>query len=317
MAARMWSARTTSDQEIFAEQESLALRVRPFVCKHCRAAVSYVPPHVREFRGKTYRVRGYFRLLSKAKHEKTCAFVISERIAVIAARSKGLIEMLRGEEFCFRLLAINDSRGEAPAPLSTPVTEPFDANSRRGLLFPSDANRLLPACLNTARRVIKLRSICGDNHTLIGRLRLVFCGASVDWRNFYYDESRHLAAFRRIQKASLSFPIALVGRVSRLREVQQYRRTLYVLELKPGEATPYSNDVRIGERAIPAVWTDHSDWIMSYRPDDEVLIFGHWKHASRNTEVSIPGNDSTAFRKHLERRMTIWLQFGSQIAKVR
>ena len=145
-----------------------------------RPRFSYSPPHVREFRGKSDRVRGYFRLSSNAKHDKQRAFAIFESLAVRGARSQGLIEMLSREVYCFRLLAINDNRGATRAPLSAAVTEPFDANTCRSISFSSNPNRLLRAYLNTARRVIRLRSVCGDYHTLLSRLRLVFSGAAVD-----------------------------------------------------------------------------------------------------------------------------------------
>ncbi|SAL83556.1 hypothetical protein AWB68_06956 [Caballeronia choica] len=67
MAAKMWSAATTDGREIFADEVAEGSSL---ICKYCGAGVCYVPPHVRENRGNTYWVRGYFRLLPKSSHEE-------------------------------------------------------------------------------------------------------------------------------------------------------------------------------------------------------------------------------------------------------
>jgi hypothetical protein len=316
MAAKMWSAVTMEGREIFADEIASPTETSSLKCRHCGVAVSYVPPHARENRGKVYWVRGYFRLLPKCAHEESCVFNVCEEIEVLARRSLGLMQALAQGRYCFRLLAFSDMRDLTACRPEATITRLISAANANGLLFSHDPRLLLSAYLNTAKRVISLRALCGDDNVLKDRVKLVFNGMSVCWSDFYYEEERFLAAYRWIGQTAVSFPVALVGHVSTIKIIQRKDRSLYILKLKLPAATPYARDANVGELTQAEVWTSRPEWVKTLQKDDEVVVFGHWRHAVGPTYTYLQRRGDVAFRKILERRMSIWLYVKSQISRV-
>ena len=72
MAAKMGSAVTMDGRQIVADEIASLAETKAFKCKHCGAAVSYLPSHARENRGKAHWVKGYFRLLPRGAREDVC-----------------------------------------------------------------------------------------------------------------------------------------------------------------------------------------------------------------------------------------------------
>ncbi|SAL58959.1 hypothetical protein [Caballeronia humi] len=313
MAAKMWSAATMDGREVFADEVAEGSSLR---CKYCGAGVCYVPPHARENRGNTYGVRGYFRLLPKSAHEEGCEFNVREQLEVIARRSLGLVQALERGQYRFRLLAIGDMRDLKVYQAQSTGGQAVNSSSVRGALFSCDPRRLLSAYLNTAKRIILLRALCGDDFILKDRLEFVFNGMSVSWHEFYYEEERFTAAYRWLGQATLPFPIALVGRVSAIETIKGRGRLLYVLKFKTSTARPYARDQTVGEVIQAAVWTSQLEWVKSLKENDEVLVFGHWRHATAHTHTRLAKRGDACFRKYLERRMAIWLHVKSQVSRI-
>ncbi|BBP97069.1 hypothetical protein BSFA1_21980 [Burkholderia sp. SFA1] len=316
MVVKMGSAVTMEGREIVADEIASLAETKALKCKRCGAPVSYVPPHARENRGKVHWVKGYFRLLPKCTHEKTCVFDVCDKVKVIARRSLGLLHALEQERYCFRLLAFNDVRDLTAPRAHASLRQAIGATHQTDPLFSHDPRSFLSAYLNTAKRVISLRALCGDDSELRDRLKLVFNGASVCWNDFYYEEERFLAAYRWTGQTSVSFPVALVGHVLAIQTISRKDRSLYVLKLKRPAATPCVRGTNVGELTQVEVWTSRLEWLRTLDEGDKVLVFGHWRHATGPTHTRLHRSGDTAFRKIFERRMSIWLYANSQIAKI-
>ncbi|SAL00453.1 hypothetical protein AWB78_05947 [Caballeronia calidae] len=315
--AKMGSAVTMDGREIVADEiASLAETKASLKCKHCGAAVSYVPPHAREKRGKVHWVKGYFRLLPKCAHGKTSVFDVFDEVEVIARRSLGLLQALEQERYSFRLLAFDDVRDLTALRSHATLRQAIDATHRTGPLFSRDLRGFLSAYFNTAKRVISLRALCGDDGVLTDRPKLVFNGTSVCWNDFYYEEERFLAAYRWIGQTTVSFPVALVGHVSAIQTIPRKNRSLYVLKLESPAATPRVRGTNVGELTQVEVWTSRLEWLRTLDEGDKVLVFGHWRHAVGPTHTRLHRSGDRAFRKNLYRRMSIWLYAKSQISKI-
>ncbi|KMZ11264.1 hypothetical protein BHUM_01071 [Candidatus Burkholderia humilis] len=245
MALKMSSAVTSDGRQFVADEVGILAEIPSLICASCGAGVAYVPPHARENRGNTYWVRGYFRLLPRLAHEQSCAFNVPKHLQVIARRSLGLVQALERGQYRFRLLAI----GEVITACRT-RNALLEARNRPGSyspLFSYDPIRLLAAYLNTAKRVVQLRALLGNDTLLRERLELVFDGMSVSWQDFYHEEERFLSAYRWVGQTAVPFPIALVGRVSTVQAIQRRGRLLYVIKLKSSAAVRYSRDETVGE----------------------------------------------------------------------
>ena len=313
MAAKMSSAVTRDGREVFAEEVA---EVSSLICRYCGAGVCYVPPHARENRGNTYWVRGYFRLLPKSAHEENCVFNVREQLEVIARRSLGLVQALERGQYRFRLLAIGDMRDLTTYRAQSRIGRATNSSIASGPLVSCDPRRLLSAYLNTAKRVILLRALCGNDFILKDRLQFVFNGMSVSWHDFYYEEERFIAAYRWLGQATLPFPIALVGRVSTIETIQCRGRLLYVLKFKTSAARAHARDETVGEVIQAAVWTSQLEWVKWLKENDEVLVFGHWRHATSHIHTRLAKRGDPSFRKYLERRMSIWLRVKSQVSRI-
>ncbi|WP_125483141.1 hypothetical protein [Caballeronia choica] len=243
-------------------------------------------------------------------------FNVREQLEVIARRSLGLVQALERGQYRFRLLAIGEMRDLTVYRAQSTIGRATNSSGASGPLFSRDPCRSLSAYLNTAKRVILLRALCGNDFILKDRLELVFNGMSVSWHHFYYEEERFIAAYHWLGRATRPFPIALVGRVSTIETIQVRGRLLYVLKLKVSAAKPYARDETVGELTQAAVWTSQLEWVQSFNENDEVLVFGHWRHASAHTHTCLAKRGDATFRKYLERRMSIWLHMKSQISRV-
>ena len=185
-----------------------------------------------------HRVKGYFRLLPKGTHEKAYVFDVCDDVQVIARRSLGLLQALERERYSFRLLAFNDMRDLTALRAHAALGQAIDSTHETGPHFSHDLRSFLSAYLNTAKRVISLRALCGGDSVVMDRLKLVFNGMPVSWNDFYYEEERFLAAYRWIGQPSISFPIALVGNVCAIQIIPRKDRSLYVRQLKRPVFTP-------------------------------------------------------------------------------
>jgi hypothetical protein len=303
-------------REIVAEEIAALAETKMLKCKHCGTAVCYVPPHARESRGKVHWVKGYFRLLPKCAHEKTCVFDVCDEVEVIARRSLGLLQALEQGRYSFRLLAFDVVRDLTALQSHATLLQAIDATHQTGPLFSHDPRSFLSAYLNTAKRVILLRALCGDDSVLTERLELVFNGTSVSWNDFYYEEERFLAAYRWICQTTVSFPVALVGHVSAIQTIPRKDRSLYVLKFERPSATPCVRGTNVGELTQVEVWTSRLEWLRTLGEGDKVLVFGHWRPSIGVTHTRLHRSGDTAFRKILERRMSIWLYAKTQISKI-
>jgi hypothetical protein len=161
---------------------------------------------------------------------------------------------------------------------------------------------------------LRLRAACESDESIKDHLQLVFSDEAVSWNNFYYEPERFLAAFAWVGNVANSFPVALQGRVRNVVSRTTAKGVFHVLNLKSAKATALSSDPTIGESGEASVWSRQAEWLSRFREDDEILAFGHWKHA-RQKPVRLP-TSAASFKGFLNREMSMWLVFPTQIAKL-
>jgi hypothetical protein len=91
--------------------------------------------------------------------------------------------------------------------------------------------------------------------------------------------------------------------------------TRYVLNLKSAKATPLDGDSSIGETGEASIWSKEPAWLERFKPNDEVLAYGHWKQAKNQKPVRAPSSPAS-FRGYLNRELSMWLLFPAQLAKL-
>jgi hypothetical protein len=151
----MASAVTIEGREIVADEIASLAETKALKCTHCGAAVSYVPPHT--------RARTEVRWLPKGTHEKAYVFDVCDDVQVIARRSLGLLQALERERYSFRLLAFNDMHDLTALRARATLGQAIDLTHETVQHFSHDPRSFLSAYLNTAKRVISLRALCGGD----------------------------------------------------------------------------------------------------------------------------------------------------------
>jgi hypothetical protein len=272
LAAKMSVAATVGGREVSADSIGILFDTPSLRCLYCGAPVGYVPRHTRESRGKMYSVKGYFRLQPKAVHDKQCMFAVDEQLKIIARRSLGLLQALEGEQYRFRLVAIEEIRDLEASRTRSAAFHNTNYAGMGSTSFGNDSRRFLSAYINSATRVIQLRALCPNHSVLRDRLELVFNGMSVRWEDSYYEPDRFIEAYQWLRLNTVSFPIALVGQVSNVKTIETHGRLLYLLNLAPAAARPYPADSTIGELTHATIWTSQPNWFHDLKPNDRVVV---------------------------------------------
>ncbi len=316
MAAKMSVAATIDRTKVYAETIGILPKAPPLRCLYCGAGVSFVPQHTREIGGKVFGVQGYFRLLPKTSHDERCTFNIQGKLDTIARRSLGVLQALEEGQYRFRLLAHKEMRDLSLHSSRINLSRRYDQREAHSASASIAEHLLLSAYLNTAKRVLQLHARCQADNSLRHVIELVFNGLSISWDEFYYEPERYLAAYRWLGRKYASFPIAIAGRVSKIEAIKTRGRLLHVVKLMPSTPEKYVRDSTVAELVGASVWCSQESWLQPLQQDDMVLIFGYWAQASAHTLTRVARSDKAAFRKYLERRMTMWLHSRSQIIRL-
>ncbi|WP_321893897.1 hypothetical protein [Paraburkholderia tropica] len=310
----MLSARDAAGNEITTERRALGEGVEPFSCIGCGNGVSFVAAFPRELDGKPHTVKAFFRLRPKTEHKENCVYLVDKKVAVLASKSVGLVESLKNGQYRFRLVTIDREPDDKVHTAPAPKIKPGGKEGRPSPQFEPSKSRRLAAYLSTAKRVARLRAACESDESIKDHLQLVFSNEVVSWNDFYYESERFLAAFAWVGNVANSFPIALQGRVRNVVTRSTAKGVFHVLNLKSVKAIPLSSDPTIGESGEASVWSRQAEWLNRFQEDDEVLAFGHWKQA-RQKPVRLP-TSVASFKGFLNREISMWLVFSTQIAKL-
>ncbi|MEN5136991.1 MULTISPECIES: hypothetical protein [unclassified Pseudomonas] len=280
----------------------------PLLCK-CGTPVAHNPPYTREMYDKPVFVQGYFRLYPKSAHAANCRFGVDEEINEIASTSEDLIESLQHNRYRMRLVMIKEALekgGRSPE-------DDGGLRAKAGRTFTHNPGRL-PAYINSAKRALKLRAHCENDHDIEQHLELVFEGnVKVAWNQFYFEPERHTEAFYAVTHNTVQHPIAIHGAVSSVRTEMKGDKTKNVLNLQMNKFRADPNDSDNGIGLEVSVWSRDSAWFKGIEKDDEVVVLGMWKPATMAPEKA---PREGRFKTLTKRRLTLTLVLKAQVSKI-
>lgn len=280
----------------------------PLRCK-CGTHVAHNPPYTKEMYDKPVFVQGYFRLLPKGAHASSCRFGVDEEIKEIAKTSEDLIESIQHNRYRMRLVMIKEAleKGFVPPPGDD------GARAKAGRTYTHNPG-LLPAYINSAKRALKLRALCDNDHDIEQYLELVFEGnVKVSWSQFYFEPNRHMEAFDAISKNTVSHPIAIQGAVSSIRTAINGNKAQNVINLQMNKFRADSDDPANGVGLEVSIWARESAWLKGIQKDDEIVVLGMWNHSIKAPE---PAPKMGRYKTFTKRRLSLTMILKAQVSKI-
>jgi hypothetical protein len=310
MGIKMSQARDQNGHFWDAETYQKGLGAEPLLCLHCETNVAHNPPYTREMYDKSVFVPGYFRLKPKGAHAAHCDYGVDEEIEKIAKSSEDLIESIQRDKYRLRLVMIQEAlAGNAGKPRQG------DGERRQGGRTYTSNPALLPACVNSANRVLKLRALCASNEEMEQHLELVFEGnTTVSWDQFYFEQERHRHAYHAVSQNTVSHPIAIQGRIKSVRYAVKDKPSSNVINLVMNKVQADPNDPSNGIGLEVSIWSNQPEWFKGFEQDDEVVVLGIWRHSvSEPRPAAMQGG---RYETLTNRRHSLTLALKAQISLV-
>lgn len=293
-----------------ADDYSKGMGEEPLNCERCDATVSHVNSFTRNCYDNPSKVSAFFRLHANEMHAPNCRFGVDKQIVELASTSDGLVESIQKNRFRMRLVAVTE---ELKASARRPKEDDDDERTPTTSKSYAPTSNRLSSYINTAQRVLRLRAMCDEDDDIEQHLELVFAGNTVSWNQFYFEHARQMEAHYAVSRSASQYPIAIQGRVSKIKLGVKDDPKLNVLNLERLRVTQDPSDPTNGISLEVSVWAAKASWFDELKKNDEVIIFGLWKtRPSAQTKATKEG----FFKTFTNRRLTLTLAVKSQIAKV-
>ncbi|GLO40974.1 hypothetical protein PPUN15366_26190 [Pseudomonas putida] len=293
-----------------ADDYSKGIGVEPLICERCDAAVSHVGSFTRNCYDNPSKVSAFFRLHANGTHGPNCRFGVDKQIIELASTSDGLVESIQKNRFRMRLVAVTEELKTSARRVKE--DDSADRPPTASKSYTPSSNRL-SSYINTAQRVLRLRAMCDGDADIEQHLELVFAGNTVGWHQFYFEHARQMEAHYAVSQSASQYPIAIHGRVGKIKLGVKDDPKLNVLNLERLRVTQDPSDPTNGISLEVSVWTSKASWFDSLKENDEVIVFGLWKAP---TPAQTKAAKDGFFKTFTNRRLTMTLAVKSQIAKV-
>lgn len=282
----------------------------PMRCYGCATQVDHQRAHIRELKDKSVPVPAFFKLHKGHQHGPICQFGIDGKVKVIADESQGLLESIKKGKYELRLLMIKEALEELGSTGGS-ADRPTGGSGHVGLEFET-RDRTLRAYINTAQRVLELRTLCDEEAAIADLITLKFQGNIViPWSQFYFNDERFHEAYATIKNNTVPHPIALAGMVKGLNQMNVNGRTRHAMNLELSGFRQTSEQLRTSIGV--SVWSN--DAFPKYQKGDDVLVLGIWRAKPGTPRPDACGHrdgDQVVFNN-----LELNLILSTQIAKIK
>jgi hypothetical protein len=308
MASKMLAALDANNTRItisMAEQDKYQ---KPLKCEDefCNATVEFVNGYSRIVGDSIVPVDPFFRRGKDCKHSESCQYNVYGQIAVIARQSEGdIFAALQHNRFELRLLAVTrdlEQLRELAMKKQGSCSKVASETTEKNYV---EAEQRLGAYINSAQRVLKVRNACEEHSEIEDVLHLVFDGARLPWRNFYFEDADYFRCFSQVHKATVQVPIAIKGIV---KETTVAKGKFAVINLvRPSHKT----DLDVLDLACFSIWSPDLSAFESYKEGGEILAFGIWE--SRGIKESPNKSQDSPIKVFRNHELRLWPVTKSQI----
>ncbi|MBW7567825.1 hypothetical protein KIF53_15570 [Chromobacterium subtsugae] len=283
----------------------------PLSCIHCPAEITHNLAHFREYHDKSVLVPSYFKLKPGRKHEIGCQFGITKEVEIIADKSEGLIEALKGGKRRLRLAMLKEAI-QTPEELTAPPKSKKDEDEGTDKISKKyvSSGKNISAYINTAKRVLEVAAQCEEDLDMADELELVFEGTTVvEWKKFYFNAIRQLEAYETVRNNTKQHPIAICGTIASIKSTSKGK----VINLEKSKAIkcPDLPDNCINIEI--SIFLKDSSWADGFSEGDEIIAFGMWTRSpDQNGRIEKP----IKYKTITTRKLNLNPQLKGQIFKI-
>jgi hypothetical protein len=313
MASKMPAAIDSNKRKITISMAESSDYESPLECEFCDAKVSFVNGFTREVGDKIISVNPYFRLKTSNTHGSECKYNVEGQVRVIVRESEGnVLTQTESGKFELRLLAVKKAIQELQD--LAKKKKKGDSDNQKGTKEKEyiRSGERLGSYINSALRVLKVRSFCEENTDIENLLELMFDGVRLPWKDFYYEDKDFFRCYSNVRKATVAVPIAIVGVVKSIRAVDGKKGKFSVINL----AGPYRKTDKKDtlDAANVSIWSPDIELFESCKVGDALLAFGIFDAG----EVSEKSNksSSSSIKKFRNHDLRLWPISKSQLCKV-
>ncbi|REC93589.1 hypothetical protein [Kushneria indalinina] len=312
MASKMPAAIDSKSKEVTISIAERLDYTSPLECEFCNAKVSFVNGFTREVGDNIVFVNPYFRLKTGNAHGPECRYNIKGQVKIIARESdENFLAQTESGKFELRLLAVKKAIKE----LQNLAREkrkrgPYNQKENEDKEYVKSGKKL-GSYINSAVKVLRVRSLCEEDKDIENLLELVFDGTRLPWKDFYYEDKDFFRCYSNVREATVSVPVAIVGTVKSVKIIDGKNGQFLVINL----IGPYKkNEEGILDAVNVSIWSSDVELFNSYKADDMLLAFGIFE-AKEISEKEINSSVSSVkkFRNH---DLRLWLVSKSQLCKV-
>lgn len=310
MASKMPAARDANGNRITIEMAENGSFEKPLKCEFCDASVSFVNGHPREVGEDIVFVEPFFRLAPKSTHHEGCNYNSIGQLTVIARESDGDVFMaISNNQFELRLLAVKKALDQLIelAKTKKSLTDDKKLISQQKEYIASEEK--LGAYINSAKRVLKVRSVCEDHAEIENLLTLVFDGVSVPWSDFYFEDTDYFRCYRQLKSSTTQIPIAVHGTIKSIKTVPGKKENFSVVNLVRPMRNIDKADAR--EVACTSIWAPDVNFFSDYREGQTIIAFGMWQWKPESRIANSKAN--SPIKTFVNYEMRLWPVAKSQI----
>jgi len=311
MASKMPVARDHDNRTINIAVAEQGQYTKPLRCEHCDATVSFVGAHSRNVGDDIVVVDPFFRLNPGQRHGEACRYNVHGQIKVIASTSEGdVIAAIQGNRYELRLLAVRKALVELRELAQKKRSFDSDKPPTPDDKVYVDAGKKLGAYINSAKRVLQVRAACEAHAEIEEVLQLVFEGAHVHWRDFYFEDDSYFSCFHQVDRRTVPVPIAVRGTIKKISVV---KASFAVIDLvRPWREL---NGPGVRDMACLSIWSPDLDAFNSYAEGQDILAFGLWEsRGMKESENKNPHSPVRLFRNH---ELRLWPVTASQVCRIK
>ncbi|WP_018918090.1 hypothetical protein [Vreelandella zhanjiangensis] len=313
MASKMPAAIDSNKRRITISMAENSDYESTLECEFCDAKVIFVNGFTREEGDKIISVNPYFRLKASNTHGSECKYNVEGQVKLIVRESEGnVLAQTESGKFELRLLAVKKAINELQNLAKKKKNSESDNKKETKEKEYIKSEKKLGSYINSALRVLKVRSFCEENKDIENLLELVFDGVRLPWKDFYYEDKEFFRCYSNVRKATVTVPVAIIGVVKSIRTIDGKNGKFSVVNL----AGPYRKTDKKDtlDSVNVSIWSPDFELFESYKVDDVLLAFGIFD-ASKVSEKSNKSSTSSVnkFRNH---DLRLWPISKSQLCKV-
>lgn len=311
MSSKMPAAYDANGNLITIEMAEQGQYKKPLHCEYCPTAVSFVNGYPKQIGDDIVSVEPFFRLNKGQAHGEDCRYNVIKQIAIIARESENdVLAAIGNNQFELRLLAVKKALDQLR--LAAEQKKKPDQNKSTKAAVNKvylHAGETLGAYINSAKRVLKVRSACLSHAEIEDTLQLVFDGVRIPWNDFYFEDEDYFRCYNQLRISTVQFPVAVYGTVKEIKQVNGKKEPFAVLNF----ATPNRKTDRpdVLDSVSVSVWSPDLNAFDDYRADQTIIAFGMWKWKMPEEAANKKPNSSV--KTFVNHTIRLWLVTRSQL----